>query len=71
MGGGAAGDSCGLNGRAVSRYNFSARSVLYCNKNLYSAADCPDYRITAVMDCLTPLSLGESTNPISGDGDLY
>lgn len=28
----------------------------YCSKDLCSAADCPDYRITAVADCSTPLS---------------
>lgn len=27
-----------------------------CSKDLCSAADWPDYRISAVSDCLTPLS---------------
>lgn len=45
-----------------------ARVVLQC---LYSAADCQDYRISAVLDCLTPFKSGESSNPISGKGDLY
>lgn len=58
MGGGAAGGSCGLNGRSVRRHYFSVRSILYSNKDFYSAADCPDYRITSVVDCLTPLSQG-------------
>lgn len=57
MGGGVAGGSCSLNGSTVFLYQSGCVSLCVVHtKDLCCAADCPDYRITAVVDCSTPLS---------------
>lgn len=74
MGGGVVGGRCGLNGSAVFPCQYVCFSVCVVHsvvRTFCGAADCPDYRITAVLDCFDTFKSDEGSNPVSASGDLY
>ena len=68
---GVAGGSCSPNVSVSAEVCVRVCVLRTVVRTFCRAADCPDYRITGVADCSTPLSQPRSSNPFSGNGDLY